>query len=323
MVQTSIGEIAERIPVLHPDMLSKDVDRLFKEREHLEGSVVLDEGVPIGLVTKVKFYQKISMKYGFDVFMGRPIQLLMEENPLIVQANTPITEVSAMAMNRPQDCLYDYVIVVKDKLFAGIVSIRTLLIKFAEIQTAVARTTNPLTGLPGNASITEALQTALMKPSYAILYLDLDRFKAYNDTYGFQQGDKLIQTTAAILKKHLNENNGDFIGHIGGDDFLAVLHHHDYQSICEGILEDFTLHLPSFYEEHDHRRGFVFTKDRNGIYCEIPLVSLSIAVVTNKYNTYKTVEEISEAAAHMKKICKQESKSCYYDNHKQNPAACK
>ena len=152
-MQVTIGEIAEQVIVVTPSTKCEYIYTIFKEKPEIEGVVVCSDDRPIGLVTKTKFYQKLSIQYGFDLFMKRTIDLVMITDPLIVDHSVPITETSAQAMDRALEHLYDYVIVTKKDRLVGIVSIRNLLMKLAEEQISIARYSNPLTGLPGNFEI--------------------------------------------------------------------------------------------------------------------------------------------------------------------------
>ena len=114
--------------------------------------------------------------------------------------NVDIVEASTLAMQRSQKHVYDCVIVTLDEQVYGIVSIKNLLLKLAEIKVDIARDLSPLTGLPGNYEIQHHLEKILTFEEFSILYLDLDQFKSYNDTYGFHKGDELLQETAIAFK---------------------------------------------------------------------------------------------------------------------------
>ncbi|UII57208.1 GGDEF domain-containing protein [Cytobacillus spongiae] len=315
-----IGDIAEEVPFVQSNHKSSEIYEIFEHSPLIEGIVVLDDDRPIGLVMKTKFYHKLSSKYGFDVYMGRQVELLMTENPLIVDYYTPITEVSSLAMNRKQDDLYDYIIVEKNREVIGIVNIKNLLIKIAEEQVLIARHTNPLTGLPGNTLIKEKVIEALKLSHYTILYADLDHFKGFNDVYGFSKGDDLIRETANILNKYvlLKQKEKAFVGHIGGDDFIAILPHYEYNAICDSIIMEFTQVTSQFYSDEDLNKGHILVPNRKGELEETPLCSISIAVVTNEARTFSTVDEISEEATRLKKICKQQANSCFVHNNINN-----
>lgn len=311
-----IGEIAEQIPQIPPNSKCEFVDQIFKSNPQLQGVVVSDNGYPVALIMRIRFYQQIGTLYGFTLFMGRSVELLMDKDPLVVPYKTPITEVSKLAMNRKEENLYDYVIVTHEDRFFGIVSVRDLLLNFAEIQALAASFLNPLTGLPGNLSINEYLVKSLLQDQFSVLYIDLDHFKAYNDTYGFKEGDRMIQSTAEILK-HCTLRLGGFLGHIGGDDFIVFLNDYNYLESCETMLREFDTAVKGFYHEQHLQQQYVLTESRSGVIEEIPLVSLSIAVVTNRFRKFDSIEDISEEAARIKKRCKMIKGSCYIDDVKQ------
>lgn len=173
---------------------------------------------------------------------------------------------------------------------------------------------NPLTRLPGNVSILDELSKRLAKPDlFAVCYVDLDKFKSYNDTYGFNHGDAMIKETARILLRAVQEKGAadDFIGHIGGDDFVVITTIGRAEGICSEIIEDFDRTAPSFYNETDRANGFIIAKDRQGIEQKIPLISVSIGVVTNEFRKIEHVAQIGEIGAELKKYAKSLQKSNY------------
>lgn len=324
-MQVTIGEIAEQVIVVTPSTKCEYVYTIFKEKPAIEGVVVCSDDRPIGLVTKTKFYQKLSTQYGFDLFMKRTIDLVMISDPLIVDHSVPITETSAQAMDRAQEHLYDYVIVTKEDRLIGIVSIRNLLMKLAEEQISIARYSNPLTGLPGNFEIKNALKTAIAYEKYTILYIDINLFKAFNDTFGFKLGDEVIQYTATILKETVRNGNTSmesFIGHIGGDDFIAILPHHEFKIICQTLINRFEQFTHQFYTEEELSQGFIHGISRMGVLENIPLVGLSIAVIQNANKQYNTIEEISLEAARIKKRCKSLRRSVFLTGEDKVPESC-
>ncbi|MGD6817574.1 GGDEF domain-containing protein [Metabacillus sp. 113a] len=312
-----IGDIAEKAPVITGDVKTQTAEILFEEHSSAQGIVVIKNSRPVGLVMKSRYNHKLSTKYGYDLFMGRPIELIMDSNPLIVDASDSITEVSSLAMQREEEFLYDYIIVTSEGAYIGIISIKNLLMKFAEVQADLATWTNPLTGLPGNILIENKLNEIIHSSRFTLLYADLDHFKEFNDRFGFKKGDLLIKETANILIKYLsssgNENN--FLGHIGGDDFLAILPHFEYEQLCKNIIMEFTVVVNKYYEQSDWDRGYSIGLSRKNSYEKIPLTSLSIAVVTNQEATFATSEELSSAAAKAKKKCKAILNSCYIPYH--------
>ncbi len=184
---------------------------------------------------------------------------------------------------------------------------------------------NPLTRLPGNVSILNELSRRLMSKSlFAVCYIDLDKFKAYNDKYGFEHGDEVIKETARILIRADQEdgNTDDFIGHIGGDDFVLVTTPDAVEKICKKIIADFEKTAPSFYNENDRKNGYIMAKDRAGKEQKIPLLSISIGIVTNEFRKIEHVAQISEIGAELKEMAKHLERSNYIkDQRKEESGA--
>jgi len=173
---------------------------------------------------------------------------------------------------------------------------------------------NPLTRLPGNVSIINELQRRLeSKEKFAVCYADLDKFKSYNDKYGFEHGDEVIRETARILIRatHESGNPDDFIGHIGGDDYCIVTTPNKVDALCLKIIKDFEAAAPTFYNEKDRKAGYIIGKDRKGVEQKIPLLSISIGVVTTDTRKIDHVAQISEIGAELKEAAKHLERSNY------------
>ncbi len=181
------------------------------------------------------------------------------------------------------------------------------------------RTVSPLTGLPGNVQIqTEMKKRLLNKDTFAILYFDLDNFKAYNDVYGFANGDEIIKFTARTISKHVHqlEANDNFIGHVGGDDFVSIIAQTDYDKLCKEIISEFDKYAVDYYNEVDVERGYVEVANRRGIIEQFPLTTISIAVLEVDSKIYKTTLEIGEIAGQIKHKAKAVLGSTYVINRR-------
>lgn len=166
---------------------------------------------------------------------------------------------------------------------------------------------NPLTRLPGNVSIINEIQGRIdKKEMFSVCYVDLDKFKAFNDKYGFKQGDEIIKNTARILISSVQEKGKpqDFIGHIGGDDFVVVTIPDRVDDLCKSVISKFDLMVPELYNEEDKKKGYIVGKDRQGKTKKIQFISISIAVVSNKKKKIKHVAEVGEIGAELKEYAK-------------------
>lgn len=176
------------------------------------------------------------------------------------------------------------------------------------------RWANPLTGLPGNIEIqTEINHRIAKKELVSVLYLDLDNFKAYNDVYGFASGDRAIKLTADIIVDNVHSygNTKDFVGHVGGDDFVVLSNPSNDKGICEGIIRDFDKKILTLYSKEDREVGYISTANRQGEVMKFPIISISIAVVTNEKREILSHIQVAEIAAELKKKAKSYPGSVY------------
>ncbi len=183
------------------------------------------------------------------------------------------------------------------------------------------RRTSPLTGLPGNVQIqTEMKKRLLNKEKFAVLYFDLDNFKAYNDVYGFSNGDEIIKFTARVISKNVHniKESNNFIGHVGGDDFVSIISPTDYDKICKEIIDEFDTGAVEYYNEVDVERGYVEVANRRGIIEQFPLTTISIAVVEVDTERFKSTLEIGEVSAQVKHMAKTILGSTYVINRRKN-----
>ena len=179
----------------------------------------------------------------------------------------------------------------------------------------VNRTISPLTSLPGNIQIQTELKNRLLRnDEFIVLYLDLDNFKSYNDIYGFLKGDEIIKFTARTILKNINNisKTDAFVGHIGGDDFVAILGNGiDYEKVCQDIISEFDKSVKGFFVEEDLKRGYLKVENRKGKKENFPLTTISIGVVVVDPERFSNVLEIGEVGAQVKHVAKKYKKSCY------------
>jgi len=176
------------------------------------------------------------------------------------------------------------------------------------------RNLSPLTGLPGNIRIQEEIERMVREDRpFAVLYSDLDNFKAYNDQKGFVRGDRLIQATARIIQDAVVEFAGaeGFVGHVGGDDFVAVVPPDYAEDVGKRIVERFDAEVGEFYEKEDLERGYVEVEDRKGVLQELPLVGISVGIATTQVRSFAHYGEAVAVATEMKQFAKRDTRSSY------------
>jgi len=173
---------------------------------------------------------------------------------------------------------------------------------------------NPLTYLPGSITIENVLNKRLKKKTpTAFCQLDLSNFKAFNDRYGYVKGNEVIQVTADIVTEKVKTegNEGDFVGHIGGDDFVVITSPERYEKICRAIIDSFDKRVSALYDPEDRQRGYIRGETRQGQMASFPIMTMAISVVTNQYYPLQNHIQVSEIAAEMKNYAKSFSHSTF------------
>ena len=176
----------------------------------------------------------------------------------------------------------------------------------------IAENANPLTGLPGNNIIREEVEKRIKgKDKFVAIHADLDNFKAYNDRYGIGKGDEVIKFTSAILQKATQKdgNKDDFIGHEGGDDFFLITTPAKADNVVNTIIGEFDGKIRGFYTEEDQKKGYVLEKDRSGQSVRFPIMTISLAGITNQFRSISSYAELTNIAVSVKEKAKEIPKS--------------
>ena len=166
---------------------------------------------------------------------------------------------------------------------------------------------SPLTRLPGNMAIEQVLKDKMEHgEKFALCYIDLDDFKAFNDKYGYAKGSDLIKMTGEVLYRAKDEyaDQQDFVGHIGGDDFVLITSPDKVESVCQAILDEFDSLIPEYYLPEDRTIGFIEGPDRYGVMRRFPIMSITIAVVSDEKRSFKSPIEIARVATEIKDYVK-------------------
>ena len=170
-----------------------------------------------------------------------------------------------------------------------------------------ARQASPLTGLPGNVIIEREVETRIRTGArFAVCYSDLANFKAFNDTYGYVHGDRVLKWLAQIICMVVDElgDPSDFVGHVGGDDFIFVTAPERVKAICSAVIARFDATIPSFYNASDRAAGFITANNRSDVLTTFPIMTISVAVVTNTRRPLTTLAQVSEASSSIKRYLK-------------------
>ncbi|WP_035275875.1 GGDEF domain-containing protein [Desulfogranum japonicum] len=270
------------------------VGDIFTGAPELESVVILQNNDVLGMVLRSDFMNIYASMYGKDLYGKQPIAKFINRNTLQVEKHLPLEEVSyrlTTALNTYTD---EFIILDNGKLL-GKGKLIDLLHEITKLRIIQARYANPLTLLPGNVPIQEHLQYISNKNEpYVVCYFDLDNFKPFNDFFGFARGDKVIRFVSDLLVSNSDEKI-DFVGHVGGDDFILIFRSVDWRSKVENILTLFDKSISSYYE--GHQGDTLDACDRNGKRQQYAIMSLSVgAVVVPQSLDYYSIDLPGEAS---------------------------
>jgi len=291
-------------PSVSPKTRSETVLNLLLDQPHLHAVPVVENCIPVGIINRTSLVDRFSRIYTRELFGRRPCSLFMDPDPLIVDRNTPLEELSRLVVNKGKNSFSDGFIVTHNGEYLGIGTGYDLMREFSEMQISAARYANPLTMLPGNVPIAEHAERLLeSNVNFAVCYCDLDHFKPFNDMYGYRKGDEVIQSSARILTECCDPER-DFVGHIGGDDFIILFQSTDWHQRCEVILGRFDRMARQLFKPEHLAQGGYYGEDRRGNRVFFPLLTLSIGAVSVEAGLFSNAHELSATAAEAKRLAK-------------------
>lgn len=303
-----IGQLAQKTMTVSPRIPVQSVQRIFSTNPALTSVVVVEDGQPRGLVMGYSLDRHLATLYGRALYAEKPVSLLMDTQPMIADEREPVESVAKNANTREMLKAYDEVIVTRAGDFLGVVTVQKMLTTLAQVQVEMAKGTNPLTGIPGNVALEKEVEATLRKGRpFAMLYADLDHFKVFNDVYGFKDGDLVILLLGRILTWAIARHGspGDFLAHIGGDDFVAMVSPERAERICKAVVRCFRRLIPRYYHPQDRERGWIMGKGRDGREQQFSLVSVSIGIVECSENIRGcSLQLLGEKAAQVKSYAK-------------------
>ena len=282
-----------------------DVAQLFKKNKDVFALPVLENGKPIGIIRRHALHELFSTPYGRALYENKPAISIASTEVFIVESTVSLSSVSTMFTDQEADLLNNEILIVKEGLYLGIGHLKDLLKRITELKIQNATYSNPLTLLPGNVPINHEINHRLLaEQDFYVAYFDLNNFKPFNDYFGYAKGDAVIQLVGSILRS-VASTDDNFIGHVGGDDFVVIFSEEDWCQKCHVILERFASEVTQFYEEQELLEGGIWTKSRDGEHTFFDLLSLAIGVVNPNPKVCDSHHFVAELAAQAKKSAKQ------------------
>jgi diguanylate cyclase (GGDEF)-like protein len=300
----TVGSIQRYVESFPPETAIEQIFVHFTENHNLRSIPVVKHGRPVGLINRHEFLDNFSQPYRRELLGKKPCTELMDATPLLVEKSTPIHELSGFLSESEIKHFTDGFIITEQGRYIGVGTGQDLLREVTKAQIENARYANPLTMLPGNVPINEHIDHLLQNDkSFAVCYADLDNFKPFNDVYGYSKGDEAIQLTGKLLA-NVCDPKYDFIGHIGGDDFILILQSTDWEQRCNRALTAFARTSTALLDEEHRSIGGYLTADRQGRIVHHPLPTLSIGAIWVAPELFGSHHEVAEAATAAKKMAK-------------------
>jgi diguanylate cyclase (GGDEF)-like protein len=302
--QDNILKLLEKAPFVSRVTTNDEVNVMFESNEKLFSIPVVENGLPMGLISRFSMIDSFIRPFRKELYGKRSCAAFMDTKPLIVDGSITYHELSDLITQMEPHHLTNGFIITENGKYIGLGSGHALLRKITELQISAARYANPLTLLPGNVPINEHIDRLLEKKNtFWACYCDLDHFKPFNDAYGFRQGDLVLQLVGETLVKSVDVNL-DFVGHIGGDDFILICQSTDWEDRCHFILSHLDKVIPTFYNESDRKIGGIEIDDRQGKSTFYPFSTLSIGAVKIDPSEFSSHYEVSAAMTIAKKEAK-------------------
>lgn len=308
-----IGAISQQCPVIGPDATGEEVMALFQGDEPVQGFPVITEGKVMGLIMKESFLSRLATQYGMSIYMKRPIKIMLEDKPLIVDYNTPFHSVAISAANRQDSKLYDYIIVTREDSYFGIVTIKDLLQESAKIEVNAASHMNPFSGLPGKEMTDRYLSKLIAaNTGYSVIHLNLNNYDRYAVTYGMEAAESVIILFARLVRRcieSLYDENG-FVGHLYKDEFIVAVKSYGTDIFHQELSRSFVDMSRSFYGKNSEAAGNDSSNtDTPAPSCNDSLLSISYVAISNEKSTYTDKYQIYNKLA-KKKLFERKTSAC-------------
>jgi EAL domain-containing protein (putative c-di-GMP-specific phosphodiesterase class I)/GGDEF domain-containing protein len=290
------------------------VVELFRMHPQCAALAVTNAGQPIGVVRRDELLILLSKPLHPEVYNRKPVSAVMDADAVRIDARARLDQVSRLVTGQADAGRRDDFIITRHGSYLGMGRMIDLLRQITAQQIQAAKHSNPLTGLPGNREIQSHLgQWLARRRPFVACHLDLDHFKIFNDTYGYARGDQVLMHVAETLLRSVRQRV-DFVGHVGGDDFVFLLRSQDWSLRLVSLLEDLAASLLNFYDGDHREAGCIRGRDRDGEERDFALLSVSVAVVEIGGGTL-TAELVAERLRRAKKAAKaQVGYSCVVAN---------
>jgi EAL domain-containing protein (putative c-di-GMP-specific phosphodiesterase class I)/GGDEF domain-containing protein len=297
-------------PALQRQATNNDVLELFNRLPDLHAVAVVEHDEPVALINRRAFMDRYALPYHRELFGKRPCLLFANASPVIIEKSMTVEQMAKLLASDDQRYLADGFVITDNGKYAGLGTGENLVRAVTEVRIEAARYANPLTFLPGNIPISSHISRLLGNDAgFYGCYVDLNQFKPFNDQYGYWQGDEVLKFAAAVLADVCDPTR-DFLGHVGGDDFLILFQSDDWQARVMRAIHVFNEGAQRFYAPGDRLAGGIHGEDRRGNPTFFGFVTMAIGCVRVEPHggpALYSSEEIASVAALAKRRAKQDA----------------
>jgi diguanylate cyclase (GGDEF)-like protein len=291
-------------PFLSPLDSNEDLIQVFADDMRLHAVAIVDAGRPVGIVNRRVFTERMAQPFARELFGRKACTSFMNADPLLCDAELTIDQMADILRGEDQRYLSDGFIITSEGRYLGLGTGESLVRRVTEIRVEAARYANPLTFLPGNLPVSEHVERLLAaRRPFAAVYFDLDNFKPFNDQYGYFRGDEMIRLLASTLTDDLRHDS-DFIGHIGGDDFLVLFQSDDWRERSDQMRLRFNQLAGTLFNAEDRARGGIVGEDRHGFERFFPITTVAVGAVFFTTVFPREAGTVASAAASAKRLAK-------------------
>ena len=286
-----------KAPTVTPKTTNNAVASIFQLEPNLHAVAVLEKGRPVAIINRLLFMNQYAKLYYRDLSGRKSCMENANTEPRLIEKNYQIDELVGILTSEDQRYLTDGFIVTDNGCYLGLGTGDQLVRNVTESRIEAARHANPLTFLPGNIPITQHIERLLRKQTqFVACYADLNTFKPFNDCYGYWRGDAMIRLLASVIKTQCDAQR-DFLGHVGGDDFIVLFQSPDWHERCQRIIAEFNAQAVHLFEESARLAGGIEAEDRHGVRRFFPLTTLSIGAVVVPSGQSLHAEDVANQAA--------------------------
>lgn len=294
-----------RAPTVTSDTHNDALAEIFLEHPTLHAVAMLEGERPIGIINRALFMNEYSKLYYREVWGRKACGVHANLEPRLIEREHSVDELVGILTSQDQRYLNDGFIATENGRYVGLGTGDQLVRSVTETRIEAARHANPLTFLPGNIPISQHMERLLKKQvRFVACYADLNNFKPFNDYYGYWRGDEMIRLLARVAMEQCDSQR-DFLGHVGGDDFIILFQSPDWKLRCERLVAEFAERALAMFDDAARERGGIEAEDRHGVQRFFPCTTLSIGAAVIDGSQFSRAEDVANLAAMAKHAAKQ------------------